>query len=168
MKSDELEELLVSLGRQISEIRFKVMPDPEILELICEKNERLRIHLSLETPLRLGELQDSWCTHVVSANLQSDGLSDWAEIHYFASLKELELSVTWRSDGELDYRDVDAMRLALLNLPELRHLLIDTRKVGARIADQIDRLLVFPGSQIVLSPRTKRRMKSRQSGTALD
>lgn len=161
MVSDEVEALLISLGRKLTELRFRSMPETAVLDLLCEANDSLDIHLALHDPLPIStESPDVWQSHVVTARLESDSLCDWEGISYFSRIRELELVIT--SENDLDDRDLVDMQLALLNLPQLRLLTINVTKLTANSVEQVSRRLIFPGSAISCEIRKQGRRKKRE------
>ena len=165
MFSEEVEDLLMSLGKTITEIHFAKLPNSAVLDLLCEEHAALEIHLDLDSPMRLSEGGDgAWHARVVSARLESDGFCDWKSIDYFPQLRELELTVTPYDANQVDRRDLAAMHSALLNLTHLRHLVIDTSGYETDASAQIRATMNFPGLPCVHRSEKKGQKKRRTPG----
>ena len=156
MFSEDVEESLMNLGRLISEVRFRKMPDSAIVELLCEKSSGIRIHLDLVAPLRISEGSGiSWLNQVASARLASEFLSDWRELSQFSALKELDLAIHPMGESSFDTRDLAEMQRAILNLEDLRRLTFDVSELYPDQADALRRVMTFQKSELKVSFRER-------------
>lgn len=156
MYSDEVEETLMNLGSLISEVRFRKMPDSDIVELLCEKSSGMRIHLDLIAPILVSEAHEiSWLEKVASARLASEFLSDWAELGRFSALEELDLTIPPMGESSFDPRDLAGMQLAIFNLVGLRRLTIDVTNLYPDEVDELKRAMIFQRSDLEVSFRER-------------
>lgn len=164
MFSDEVEEALMNLGRIISEVRFKKMPEHEVLELLCEKSSGTRIYLDLVAPISLSEASDISCAHhVASVRLKSEFLSDWAELERFSALEELELTISPPGKSSFDPRDLAGMQLVILNLQNLRRLTLDVSNLYPDQLGEIKRAMIFHRPDLEVSFRERNKGRKRLS-----
>ena len=164
MLSEDAKDLIISLGKCISEVRFKKTPDRYVLDFLFDECDETAISFDLRIRLPLMEYGEfEWAKNVISAHLSSDGFSDWEAIPNFIKLRELVLTVVPYDPDYVDTRDVADMQLALLNLPDLRSLVVDIAGFSQEATALIEQRLIFPCSQIAfeLKKKTSRRTKRR-------